>query len=179
MQVHLPQEQHSRLTIGMSRVDGKSGIGIGYAYMLKDENRAALTIAVGQSGSETTVQGGFGFEFGGSRKMSLPEPVAAEPEPAPEPIGQVVLTEEEYETLLMAQVQQEELDEQRELAETRYAQQQSLIDELRDELRDERQGNAQNEEDIERLKQKVEDEVSEAERRHFAAIEKLKGKKGE
>ena len=54
----------------------------------------------------------------------------------PEPTGQVMVDEDEYNSLLMSQVQQEELDEYAEQAEFRYAQQQSLIEELQDEIKD-------------------------------------------
>lgn len=54
----------------------------------------------------------------------------------PVPTGQVIIPEDEYESLLLAQVQQEELDEQRELAEYRYAQQQNLIDALQEDHED-------------------------------------------
>lgn len=69
----------------------------------------------------------------------------------PVPTGQVIITEEEYDSLLLAQVQQEELDEVREQAEYRYAQQQSLIDTLEQELED----HEDNLEELERLKQEA------------------------
>ena len=67
------------------------------------------------------------------------------------PTGQVIITEEEYNGLLLAQVQQEELDEVREQAEYRYAQQQNLIDHLEAELED----HEDNLEELERLKQEA------------------------
>jgi len=150
VQVYLPQDQKSRLTIGMGHARDTTGIGIGYAYMIDDERRSALTVGVGHAGSETVISGSFGFEFGGSRTPALPSykqelecayrdgvllpdgtcSSKPEPESEPEPVGNVSIPEEEYHTLLMAQVQQAELDEAVEQAELRDAQQQSLIDNL-------------------------------------------------
>lgn len=48
----------------------------------------------------------------------------------PVPSGQVIIPEDEYETLMMAQVQQEDL----ELLEDKYSKQQNLIDELQEEI---------------------------------------------
>lgn len=71
----------------------------------------------------------------------------------PEPTGQVTIDENEYNMLLISQVQQEELDEYAEQAEFRYAQQQSLIEELQDEIKDHDAEAA----DVELLKQEVAD----------------------
>ena len=93
MQVYLPQEQTSRLTFGMSRLQGETGLGVGYAYMLDDDRRSALTLSVGHAGSETAIRGSFGFEFGGDRRMKIDmaeiQPAAAPP-PEPEPIAPII-----------------------------------------------------------------------------------------
>lgn len=70
------------------------------------------------------------------------------PEEEPVPTGQVVIPESEYEELMLAQVQQEDL----ELLEQRYAQQQSLIDALKEEIEE----HDTEQEDIEKLKREAE-----------------------
>jgi hypothetical protein len=65
----------------------------------------------------------------------------------PVPAGQVIIPEDEYETLMMAQVQQEDL----ELLEERYAQQQSLIEELKEEVAE----HDSEQEEIDRLKREA------------------------
>lgn len=67
MQVHLPQDHPSRLTVSLVDVDGQTGAGIGYAYMLDNERNTAFTIAVGTSGGENAVRVSGGFEFGDAR----------------------------------------------------------------------------------------------------------------
>lgn len=69
------------------------------------------------------------------------------PEPDPEPVGYQLVPDEEYQELLMAQVQQEEI----ELLEDRYSQQQSLIEELQEEIAEHDAEQA----DIERLKREA------------------------
>jgi len=71
MQVYLPQDQNSRLTFGMSRLNETTGYALGYAYMFDNDRNAALTFAVGSAGSETAVKGSFGFEFGGDRSSRI------------------------------------------------------------------------------------------------------------
>jgi hypothetical protein len=66
------------------------------------------------------------------------------PEPDPQPVGYQLVPDDEYEELLMAQVQQEEI----ELLEDKYASQQSLIEELQAEIAEHDDEQA----DIERLK---------------------------
>jgi len=138
MQVHLPQDQKSRLTASMSSVAGSTGVGLGYAYMFDNERNSALTVAVGFAGSETAIAGSFGFEFGGKRRFEIPvaaiAPKAAPPDPIP--AGSVVITESEYDDLLVAQVAQEDFEEHAEQTEYRYAQQQSLIEALQEEVDD-------------------------------------------
>lgn len=68
MQVHLPQDSSSRLTFSISSVDGREGLGAGYAFMLDDEHNTAFTVAVGTSGGENAVRVSGGFEFGAARK---------------------------------------------------------------------------------------------------------------
>jgi len=136
IQVHLPQDQKSRLTFGASRVGSKSGIGVGYAYMLNSDNNTALTVGIGQSGHETAIQGSFGFEFGGQRKIEIPAVIF---EPVAEPVG-VILTDDEYNELvmqasaaeerpnvLMADITQEEYEKQHEIEEQRYIEHQQEI----------------------------------------------------
>jgi len=71
MQVYLPQDQNSRVTFGMSRMNSTSGYGVGYAYMLNNSRNTALTFALGVAGDETAAKASFGFEFGGSRKIDM------------------------------------------------------------------------------------------------------------
>jgi len=67
------------------------------------------------------------------------------------PTGYVLMDEGEHDALLLAQVQQEDIDEYVEQAEFRYGQQQSLIESLRDEIDEYQDGS----EDIERLKREA------------------------
>ena len=128
MQVHLPQYQKSRVTTGLSQVSGTTGLAVGYAYMMDNDHRTAVTVAVGHAGSETIVQGSIGFEFGGQRKIELPveaivhTPVVA----APEPDG-VVVPYDEYENLLMAQQQTEEFEQQQQEVIERFAEYDNII----------------------------------------------------
>ena len=69
IQIHLPQEQKSRVTFGMSRAHGTSGYGLGYAYMNKDG--VAFTVGLGRSGSESVGKASVGFEFGSSNKSPV------------------------------------------------------------------------------------------------------------
>ena len=134
MQIYLPRDQNSRITFGVSRMNGMSGYALGYAYMLDNDRNTALTFAVGVAGDETAAKASFGFEFGGTGRMEMPAivtvPVVAPPQPEPEPVGNVSIPEHEYHDLLLAQVQQEELDDVIKMAEYRYVQQQSLIQSL-------------------------------------------------
>jgi len=102
MQVHLPQDQTSRITFSGSRINNRSGYGVGYAYMLDNERNTALTVAVGFAGDETAVKASVGFEFGGKRHMELPVVVVAERReeipPPPEPtVTEVYVTEQQLE----------------------------------------------------------------------------------
>jgi hypothetical protein len=62
IQIHLPQDQYSRVTFGMSRLYGVSGYGLGYAF--KNDDGVAVTLGIGTSGSETVGKASIGFEFG-------------------------------------------------------------------------------------------------------------------
>ncbi len=62
-QVYLPQDKRSRVTFGMSRVRGNTGLGVGYALKLDDEDSTAFTLSLGVSGGETAASASFGFEF--------------------------------------------------------------------------------------------------------------------
>jgi len=66
IQIHLPQEQESRITFGISRVHGSSGLGVGYAF--KNEDGVAFTLGLGTSRGESLGKASVGFEFGGSKK---------------------------------------------------------------------------------------------------------------
>ena len=68
IQIHLPQDQTSRVTFGMSRVRGTSGYAVGYAY--KNEKGVAFTLGLGTSGGEQVGKASVGFEFGGRSKPS-------------------------------------------------------------------------------------------------------------
>jgi hypothetical protein len=124
MQVHLPRDQTSRMTFGMSRMHSVTGFAVGYAYMLDNEQNSALTLAVGRAGDETAVKGSFGFEFGGERRMQIPAITTA---PEPVPTGMVQIPIEEYDNLLMAQVQEEEFEEQQQMVEEKFTQYDHLL----------------------------------------------------
>lgn len=74
--------------------------------------------------------------------------VHAGPIEEPVPTGFIAVPQEEYDNLLMAQVQQEELDEAIEQTEYRFAQQQNLIEELKED-------HADDDEELERLRREV------------------------
>lgn len=64
IQIHLPQDQSSRFTIGAAHVNGVTGYALGYGYLCRDcERDVALTFGIGKAGSETTVKGSIGWEF--------------------------------------------------------------------------------------------------------------------
>ena len=69
IQIHLPQDQKSRVTFGISRVHGNSGYAIGYAY--KYEDGLAFTLGLGTSGGEQVGKASVGFEFGGNSKTQF------------------------------------------------------------------------------------------------------------
>jgi peptidoglycan hydrolase CwlO-like protein len=123
--------------------------------MLDEDNSTALTFSAGYAGSEVAISGSFGFEFGGSRKMDLPQPTAT-----PKPTG-IILTEDEYETLLMAQVQQEEIEE----LEEKYSNTQEELDSLREQLKSEQNSHKDDDQELELLKQQVAEAIEEAEER--------------
>ena len=91
--------------------------------------------------------------------------------PGPEPEG-VTMTHDEYHALTVAQVSQEEYEEQAELVEYRYTQQQHLIEALEEEAADD---NAE----IDALKKRVNDEVAEADARRAAVRAKIAAKEAE
>jgi hypothetical protein len=64
IQIHLPQDRHSRLTFSGSRVNGETGIGAGYAYKFDRDDNLAISGGVGTSGGETVGILSLGFEFG-------------------------------------------------------------------------------------------------------------------
>jgi hypothetical protein len=89
----------------------------------------------------------------------------------PVPNGQVIIPEEEYDLLLMAQVQQEELDDAVENAELRFAQQQILLNDLQKELDDQEDNSAE----LERLKKETE-RVREAQKQEEIEEAELKAR---
>jgi hypothetical protein len=171
LRVDLPQNQKSRLTLTASDVANTTGFGIGYAYMFADDKNSSVTIAFAKAGSETAIQGSFGFEFGGSRIPvfeAAPEVTMIEPEL---PAGTRVIPETEYATLLMAQVQQEEFEDAVRAGNERHAQQQSLISDLQKEVKEFESES----ESIERLKQEAARIAAEQESRKLAeAVSKAK-----
>lgn len=68
IQIHLPQNQRSRLTLGGATFNGSIGVGFGYAY--KFDDGLALTFGVGTSGGEQVGLASVGFEFGAERVRS-------------------------------------------------------------------------------------------------------------
>lgn len=71
IQVYLPQQQDHRITFGVSSFDGHGGMGVGYAYMLENDNAAAVTIGLGTAGGDWVGKASVGFEFGGSKNRPL------------------------------------------------------------------------------------------------------------
>lgn len=61
VQIHLPQEKSFRMTLGTARVNGRQGLGVGFA--MKADDQVAFTVGVGQSDSETVVTAAASFEF--------------------------------------------------------------------------------------------------------------------
>ncbi len=128
MQVHLSQNQNSRLTLGISRLNSVSGYALGYAYVLDNDRNTALTIAVGVAGDETAAKASFGFEFGGNRRMEAPTFVpAAVPPPEYNETASKLISHDEYHSL-MAEVQREEFEEQQQMVADKFAQYDNLIE---------------------------------------------------
>lgn len=61
IQIFLPDDASSRVTFGAARVQGQTGVGIGYAY--KADNTFALTLGLGTSHGESTGKVSVGWEF--------------------------------------------------------------------------------------------------------------------
>ena len=68
IQIYLPQDQSSRLTLGVGRVGKTTGAGVGYAF--KTESGVALTLGIGSAGGEEVGVASVGFEFGGNDAVS-------------------------------------------------------------------------------------------------------------
>ena len=62
-QIYLPQNKSSRLTFGASRVNGSTGLGLGYALMLNDTDNTAITLSLGVSGGKVAATASVGIEF--------------------------------------------------------------------------------------------------------------------
>ncbi|MGI9293427.1 MAG: hypothetical protein ACR2PS_05540 [Pseudomonadales bacterium] len=144
MQVHLPQNQTSRLTLGVSRLNSRSGYGIGYAYMLDNERNSALTMAVGFAGDETSAKASFGFEFGGARHIDLPT-IAVDPVEEPEPNT----------SWLLAEVTEEEYFAQQEALEYRLEQTEATLAERAQLIEDHKKKAAAHDAKVERLEHKL------------------------
>jgi hypothetical protein len=67
IQINLPQDASSRLTLAGSTFDGVSGIGLGYAYKMDREDNLSFTVGIGTSGGEEVGIASVGFEFGSKR----------------------------------------------------------------------------------------------------------------
>ena len=175
IQIHLPQDQRSRITMGLSSVGSTAGVGIGYAYMLRnDEHNGALTIGIGRAGDETAIQGSFGFEFGGDRKMTMPSVVTkAVYEPPPDG---VFVPFAEYDELVAqadcCEEQEAALASYAEESEYRHVQQQHLIESLEKDHSDDQA-------EIDALKKRVNEAVEEANARRAAVRAKMAKKKEE
>ena len=70
IQVHLPQDRHSRLTAGASRVNGVTGYGLGYAYKFDSDRNWAVTAGLGHARDEEVGMVSVGFEFGSRKDTS-------------------------------------------------------------------------------------------------------------
>jgi hypothetical protein len=67
IQIHLPQEQDSRITFGMSRIHSTTGFAVGYAYKTDRDDNLAFTLGIGTSGGQQVGKASVGFEFGGKK----------------------------------------------------------------------------------------------------------------
>lgn len=150
MHTDLPQDQKHRLTVNVSGFGETTGVGFGWAYMLKGDRRSAVSLAVGVSGDETAVRGSFGFEFGGDRRIEV-APAMLEPEPAPIPTGKMLVSEDEYDKLVLMAENSEDIEEHIEQTEYRYAQQQSLIEDLQEQVAE----HEDDQEELDRLKREA------------------------
>jgi hypothetical protein len=98
--IHLPQDQSSRLSMGASHMGSSIGLGVGYAYMLDDDNNTAVTFGAGYAGNHYVLKGSIGFEFGGkSEPLPPPAPVVKEVPVVREVVRQVVVDEARTEEL--------------------------------------------------------------------------------
>jgi uncharacterized protein YaiL (DUF2058 family) len=114
--------------------------------MFDNDRNSAVTLAVGVAGDETAAKASFGFEFGGSH-----HPV---PKMVTKPVDSVTISEDEYHALLLAQVQQEDFEEQQQMVADKFAQYDNLI-KAREAER------ARKEAELERLRRKVEKQQAE------------------
>jgi len=60
---YLPQDDNDRVTFGVSRVHGTTGVGIGYARVLDRDDRFALTLTFARAGHEKAATASVGWEF--------------------------------------------------------------------------------------------------------------------
>lgn len=60
LDIHQSTEGH-RATFGASRVNGATGLGVGYSY--RDDDNRVYKLGVSRSGSETLVKGSLSLEF--------------------------------------------------------------------------------------------------------------------
>lgn len=67
IQINLPQDSSSRLTLAGSTFRGATGIGLGFAYKMDREDNLAFTVGIGTSGGEQVGTASVGLEFGKKR----------------------------------------------------------------------------------------------------------------
>jgi len=67
IQVHLPQDQDSRVTFGIAQIHGETGYAVGYAYKTDRKDALAFTLGIGTSGGQQVGKASVGFEFGGRK----------------------------------------------------------------------------------------------------------------
>jgi hypothetical protein len=71
LDIDLPQDRGHRLTATGTRVDGRSGVGFGYAYM--NEDGVAMKAGIARAGDENIVKVGVSFEFGNRKEVAVYE----------------------------------------------------------------------------------------------------------
>ena len=60
---YLPMDKDDRITFGFARASGRTGVGLGYARLLNEEDQLAVTFSIGRSGDTTVGQATIGWEF--------------------------------------------------------------------------------------------------------------------
>jgi stringent starvation protein B len=110
----------------VSRLNGATGLGVGYAYKTDRDDNLAFTIGVGTSGNEQVGKASVGFEFGGSKKrIEIPVyaavVVASEPEPVYEEVieQQRAIAVDHYEDIQQMQAEQSSIEKRLEAVEAK------------------------------------------------------------